>query len=164
MKQGDIIFIQGKSFISKIIRHFDRNKDGSKGLFSHVAIAVSEKQIIEAEYSSKVTVVNLNSYIEKGKIALHETLDIKLTKEERQIMYEQAMKFIGRRYDYIQIASYITNKLFGWNLVNNKERFICSELVVASLYRAGLIDGSDYGRMADMTPNQLYEHLKSWER
>lgn len=158
MRKGDIVFIQGNSIISRIIRMFDVDSNGKKGRFSHVAIAISEKQMIEAEYNSKVSIVNICNHPEK--ISACEVVDLKINKEERQAIYEESMKFIGRKYDYVQIISYILNKLFGFKLINNKKRFICSELVVASMYQAGLLRGVNYDDVANMTPNQLYEFIK----
>lgn len=158
MKQGDIIFIQGGTFISKIIRYFD---DGD---FTHVGIALNDSIMIEAEYDKKVSVVNFNKELGEGKIKSYEVIDLKLTKEQRETIYVHAMKFKGVRYDYLQIASFILNKIFGWKVFNSRDKFICSELVFEVLDESNVLKdlGIEYvgEDIAKYTPNELYRFIK----
>ena len=51
MKAGDLVFVVDTGIISDIIREVDTGK------FDHVAIAVNEKEIIEAQYNTPVHVI-----------------------------------------------------------------------------------------------------------
>ena len=54
LKKGDIVFVQGKGFISRFIRLIDN------GRFSHVAIALSDARVIEADVDTKVAIRHFN--------------------------------------------------------------------------------------------------------
>ncbi|KEK23929.1 YiiX/YebB-like N1pC/P60 family cysteine hydrolase [Bacillus gaemokensis] len=156
MKQGDVVFLQGKSFISKAVRLFD------KGTFSHVAIAMSGTHILEADFDTRVAIVPFD----KTQFNIIEVIDLGLNKEERSKVVAMGSKMVGKKYDYMQIIWYMISKLLrlkGKNRFNNPNNYICSELVFAVLEEAGVLEelcikGGSYG--IDMTPNQLYDLLK----
>lgn len=156
MKKGDIVFAQGKGLIGKTIRFFD------KGKFSHVAIAVSDKHVIEADYDTSVAI----TVFDPREYSYIEIIDLNLTEDERNKVVDIGIKYIGRRYDYLQLIWYVFKKIFrlkGRNLFNNPKNMICSELVWRILDEMGVIkeldlNGIHYG--IDLTPNQLYDLLK----
>ncbi len=157
VKQGDIVFVQGNGLISKLVRLVD------KGTFSHVAIAVSETHIIEATAGSKVDVIPFD----KSEYNIIEVVDLGLTAHQRRMVYSCAMKYVGTRYDYLQLIWYILKKMFrltGKNRLNNPHNMICSELVYVALNEArvleelGIKDSFRYGK--DLTPNELYDLVK----
>lgn len=157
MKKGDIIFVQGKGIISKIIRMFDRGK------FSHVAIAVSESKIIEADVDTKVAIRPLSM----DKYRLVEIVDLELTFKQREEVIRSALRMIGTKYDYIQLLWYALRKIFGFkgrNRLNNPRYVICSEMVFRVLNEAGILEdlGIDesYEDGIDLTPNELYDLVK----
>jgi hypothetical protein len=156
MKPGDIIFVQGKSVLSRLIRYFD------KGKFSHVAVAISPTEVLEADIfiKSKIRPFNKDDY------SLIEVIDLGLTEEQRRMMPDIAKEYVGLDYDYPQIFWYAIRRIFGFkgkNPLNNPNNLICSELVFHVLDRLGIlselgIDG-DY-RGIDLTPNELYDLVK----
>lgn len=156
MKQGDIVFLQGKSFISKAVRFFD------KGTFSHVAIAMSGTHILEADFDTRVSIVPFD----KNEFNIIEVIDLGLNKEERSRVVAMGSKMVGKKYDYMQIIWYMISKLLrlkGKNRFNNPNSYICSELVFAVLEEAGILKElciKDGSRGIDMTPNQLYDFIK----
>ncbi|MCY8228712.1 hypothetical protein MOC30_14075 [Bacillus spizizenii] len=157
MKKGDIIFVQGKGIVSKIIRMFDRGK------FSHVAIAMSESQVIEADVDTEVAVRPLSM----DKYRLVEIVDLELTFEQREKVIRSALKMIGTKYDYIQLLWYALRKIFrfrGRNRLNNPKYVICSEMVFRVLNESGILEdlGIDesYEDGIDLTPNELYDLVK----
>lgn len=149
MKAGDIIFVRGNSPLSKIVRFFD------KGRFSHVAIAVSETHVLEANW-------NMRTRIREMKYEDYEIVDLHLDEEERDQIVHEGIQMIGRWYDYSQIIWYVFAKLFtlkGRNKLNNPKNLICSELVFYLLFIVGRLE-SNKNLNADITPNQLYKNLK----
>lgn len=156
MKQGDVVFLQGKSFISKAVRFFD------KGTFSHVAIAMSGTHILEADFDTRVSIVPFD----KNEFNVIEVIDLGLNKEERSRVVAMGTKMVGKKYDYMQIIWYIISKMLrlkGKNKFNNPNNYICSELVFAVLNEAGVLEElcvKGGSRGVDMTPNQLYDFIK----
>ncbi|MED3976179.1 YiiX/YebB-like N1pC/P60 family cysteine hydrolase [Priestia megaterium] len=157
MKKGDIVFVRGKGWLSKVIRYFD------SGEFSHCAIAVSKYRIIEANYNTRVSV----SIFDESKYDLIEVIDLGLSDKQRDIVYERAMKYLGKKYDYFQLIWYALKKVFhfkGRNLLNNPNDMICSELVFIALDESGIL--RDLGindtvtNGSDLTPNELYDLVK----
>jgi hypothetical protein len=149
MKTGDIIFVRGHSPLSKIIRFFD------KGRFSHVAIAVSETHIFEADWYTKAV-------IKPFHFDDFEIVDLEFTKEEMEIIVHGAIQLTGKWYDYWQIPWYIIKKLFnlkGKNRFNNPNMLICSEAVFDLLEKTNKIVSAK-GLDIDVTPNQFYKIIK----
>lgn len=157
MNRGSIIFVRRKGIISKLIRLFDH-----RGKFSHVAIAISDTEILEADINivSRVKKFNLKEY------SYYEILDLGLSSEQQEKVVEISKAYIGKKYDYAQIFGYIIKNLFhlkGKILFNNPNNLICSELVFNVLDHLGITN--DLGitgevRGIDLTPNELYDLLK----
>lgn len=147
MRAGDIIFVRGKSPLSKIIRFFD------KGKYSHVAIAISQTHIIEAQYFTKVRVVE-NYYKD------YDILDLNLSENERSRVAVEGIQYVGKYYDYFQALWYSLRYVFNletsqiWNSPNS---MICSELIDLLLYDVGVVREHKY--IGNLTPNELYRHL-----
>lgn len=157
MKKGNLVFVQGKGIISKIIRFFD------KGHYSHVAIAVDSDFVIEADVDTKVVVRGF----EPDKYSKITVLDLGLSPDEAEHVVDEASLLIGTRYDYMQLVWYGFRKMFnikGKNRLNNPKNVICSELVFIVLSKAGILDelGIDYEYFEgiDLTPNELYDLVK----
>lgn len=158
MKSGDIIFVQGRGILSRLIRLFDR------GTFSHCAIAVSRNKIVEAQYLTRVSI----DVFDPTDYNYCEVLDLGLTKEQRERIVNASLKQLGKKYDYTQLIWYVLKDLFhlkGKNKFNNPHNLICSELAYIVLEESGVMhtlgeprDGTFRG--IDLTPNQLYDLLK----
>lgn len=138
MKAGDILFVRGHSPISRAIRLFD------SGEFTHVAIAVSDTHILEAQYFTKtrITPIYFNDY---------EVVRLDLPEHE---LLKNSIQLVGRWYDYLQIVGYMIK-----HRRNNPNNLICSELVATILYRLEKVE--DYSKVKDLTPNELYQYLTS---
>lgn len=157
VKKGDLVFVQGKGIIAKIIRYFD------KGTFSHVAIAVSNHDVIEADVDTKVAI---RPFLAKNWNVI-EVIDLGLTDEQRGEVFESAFELLGTRYDYIQLLWYAFKKVFklnGRNRLNNPHYVICSELVFIALDKSGILKdlgiADTFKNGTDLTPNQLYDLVK----
>lgn len=140
MKAGDIVFVRGKTLISKLVRIFD------KGEFSHVAIAVSETHILEAQYfiRSRITPVYFNDF---------KIVPLELTEIERIELIKLAISLVGKWYDYAQILGYLLNKE-----INNSNYYICSEMIANILFKLGKIE--NFSEVMNLKPNELYKFLK----
>lgn len=139
MRAGDIIFVRGRNLFSTAVRYFD------PGEFSHVAIAVSETHILEAQWftKSRITPFYFNDY---------EIFDLNLTPEEREFVVHNGIALTGKWYDYRQILSIVLR-----NPKNNPNFLICSEMVASLL---GALGKFPYEEIIDLNPNQLYQKLK----
>ena len=151
MKPGDVIFVEPESFLGKLISLFD-------GRFAHVAIAVSENEILESNYFSDTLIVPL-------RYKKYEIVPLSLTEEQRQLIPIIAQSLVGKRYDYFQILWLFLKQLLGLrglkNIFNSPKRLICSETVVVVLNSVGYLP--EYKDFSDITPNELYEYLKKRE-
>lgn len=148
MRAGDIVFIKGDSWVSRIIRWFD------KGEFTHVGVAITSLDLIEAQRFARVRIHPV------GDVETAVPTDF-LTEDERKRILSEAIDMIGTRYDYLQIFGYIIRKLFrreGSGRFNSPSKLICSELVSRALYKAGIT--SDADALYDLTPNQLYTYIE----
>lgn len=138
MKAGDIVFVRGTSLISKLVRLFDN------GEFSHVAIAVSDSEVIETNW-------NMKSKIVKFHYKDYEIITLNLTEVQRQRVPVIARSLEGKWYDYLQVISYIFK-----SRLNNPRHLICSELVYNILSEVGYVNDDS---LLDITPNELYAIL-----
>lgn len=147
MKIGTIAFIKGTSWVSRIVRWVD------KGEFTHVAIAVSDTELIEAQRFQLVRSVPISD-------AIIEFIDLKLTKEEEEALIREANQLLGKQYDYAQLLWHTLKIISGgrFKRINNPSRLICSELVSRSLCAAGIVEEED--TLFDLTPNELFDYLQ----
>ncbi|WP_161513222.1 YiiX/YebB-like N1pC/P60 family cysteine hydrolase [Bacillus sp. AIIW2] len=148
MMAGDIVFVNGNTPISRIVKLIDG------GRFSHVAVAVSETHIIEAQYFTKVRITPL-------KYRDFEVVSVNLSDEQRDKIVHLGIQLVGKWYDYLQVFWYFFNKLLSLDfrgVWNSKNNLICSELVDRLLSQVGYIPENLF--LGDVTPSELYEYLK----
>lgn len=155
MKKGDIVFCQGKGLMGSLIRFFD------KGKWSHVAIAISNRYVLESDYDTSVAILPFD----RSEYSKIEVFDLGLTMKQRERVGRIGAGLVGRRYDYPQILWYAISKIFGIkgrNRLNHPDYYICSELVYFVLREAGILKelGIEDIRGTDLTPNQLYDLVK----
>lgn len=142
MRAGDLVFVRGHSPLSRLILLFD------KGKWSHCAVAVSDTEIIEAQYFTKVKISKLEKYTD------YEVVPMFLSPEEQDKLIAIAKTLEGRWYDYKQIAYYVLRNIFKLDkepFWNNPNALICSELVFILFSAIDRIYGDAY-----VTPNELY--------
>jgi hypothetical protein len=153
MRAGDLVFVRGDSWVSPIITWFD------EGEFSHVAIAVSDTEVLEAQRFTKSRIVPMT-------YANYEIVSLPLNEAERTLLSDKAKELEGYGYDYLQIVWYMVRKFFshkGKSPWNDPKKVICSEIVSRLLYAIGWLEESD--TLYERTPNELYafigEYVKS---
>lgn len=145
METGDVVFVRGHSFISRIIEYFD------KGKFSHVAIFVSDNAIIEVEHNTKSRIVPF-------EYKDYEIINLELTNKQKEIIQELSFKLLGHKYDYRQMIGYLV-RFFNKNykIHNSPKKYICSELVEIILQEVGYIPKDK--KLRELSPNELYNYL-----
>jgi hypothetical protein len=148
MKSGDIVFVRGNSLISWLIKLFDH------GQFSHVAIAVSDNEVLEAEYNTKTRITPFY-------FTDYEIVDLGLSDEERKRVEELAPKLVGYGYDFLEILTIFMRNVFDrkFKIWNSPQAYICSEIVEIVLSDIGVI--SKDMDLKNITPNELYDYLKN---
>jgi hypothetical protein len=124
-----------------------------KGKYSHVAIAVSDTKIFEAQYNTRTHIVR-NPYTD------YDIVRLPLTRYEREQVVTKCYNLRGHWYDYLQAISYLI-KYFsrGFKIINNPKYFICSEvvdIVVSDLNLEGY-----NGSKGNIEPNELIDKLLS---
>lgn len=139
---GDVVFVRGKGTIPSLIRFFD------KGRFNHVAVFISETDIIEAEYDTNVRIT-------KFKYTDYEIVYMNLTDAEKSTLLSVAHQFVGERYDLPEIFRLWVKIVFNWgglDKFNNAREVVCSELTADLLESVGKVKKG----MENITPNELY--------
>jgi len=145
--RGDILFVRGNSWVSKIINRID-------GTYSHIAILLSNEVIIEAQRFTK-------SRITKNNFIDYDVIRLNLTDTHIQLVSDSAIKLVDIKYDYIQVLTTLLNRLFGRKIINNRSKYICSELVLRLLLDINYITETEYSENINCTPNELYNFLES---
>ena len=113
MKCGDLIFSHGHSIISRAIEWYTHSH------WSHVRIAISDKEFIEATWP-KVRIGNMSEVKEESNVR---TPIIPLTQEEQFKLRLFLQSKLGKKYDWRGLLSFLIRKN-----VQNKNWFYCNEL------------------------------------
>lgn len=129
-KPGDLILVEGKSVISKIISLFTKSK------FTHIALHTGlEGMLIESDFGG----VQYNFIDEKYK---NYNYSVYRYKDGLKAIYalNYAESKLGKGYDYsglVGIALEIVG-LSNKNYLDDKNKYWCSELVADSYLNAGV--------------------------
>lgn len=152
MRAGDVIFVKPSGLLSGLVAKID----GSP--FSHVAMAVSETHIVEAQAFTRSRITPIT---ERETLIL----DLGLTDEQRDTIQDYAIAATGKWYDYSLIAGYFFRNVLKldfkalWNSQNN---LICSELVAGLLILAKY-EGAEGLQNQNISPRELLLHLSAYE-
>lgn len=148
LKKGDIMFCRTNGPISRLIRFLTRGK------FSHVALVVSDNEIIEADWFGVFT----------SPIAKYKYYEIKrcpfLSEHQRNILVHNAMVKQGLGYDYLLFFAMITRifPFFKKDLTSKYDspnRWICSEIVDYAYQTVG-VDLVPERKDDNVTPEEIY--------
>jgi len=135
---GDVILMQNKGFLGKIIRRILDFFQSDEVRFSHIALAISEDEVAEALWSG----IRRRSVEESIKKA-HCVKIIRfknLTDHQREWIEQRAVSKVGTNYNYYRLLLQLLDNMFGTNwftrrLRLSKEWHICSTYV-AWVYKA----------------------------
>lgn len=141
MQTGDILLIKGKGILSSAVRFVD------KGKYTHVAIALTETKILEAQYFTRSRIIS-NPYKD------YDIIRLDLSNVDKQDILKLAVELSGSWYDYKKIIGILLRK--PWD---NPNTMICSELIGIMLYHLGYEQELSLEYMASLTPHTLHEYL-----
>jgi hypothetical protein len=151
LKPGDLVFVRGHSFLSFLIRLFD------KGKWSHCAIATSEKHVLETDWNTDVR-------IREFDYPDYEIIDLGLSEEQRKEIIRLGINCVGTPYDFGFIMNKVKSKLFGRSagkkILSNPQQMVCSEVLTYLLLNIRWINTDEMKKVADSTPNELYKFIK----
>lgn len=143
MISGDILFIRGHSYMSRLICRFQRSN------FSHVALAMDEEHIIESTTFAKIQVNKLSH-------DQYKLMRVDLTEEQKKLVVEKALNYVGKRYDYWGVIKWLFRLLTRPQkyLLRSSKRYYCSGLVDRIFQDAG-IDLFPNRKAGDVMPVEL---------
>lgn len=144
IQAGDIIFVKGTGLISRLVRFFD-----GRGQFSHVAIAISDTEIIETNWNMRSKILPM--YYSEDEYELIRLQD--LEPQHLDNLRPIAESLQGTLYDYMQILAILFR-----SRLNNPRYLICSELVYLILFEIGYEKDV---RLLNSTPNEMYNKMKT---
>jgi len=147
MKLGDLVFFKGKGFVSKVISLLTNSP------YTHVAIAVSDTEILEADVFIKSRIRTLNKE-DVYCVMRYENL----TEQQLNFIKNECYNSIGISYDYFQVFLWSLRLIFKYKkgVVNNANKEYCSELVDRIYYEAGVVLLPN-ALEGDCTPAQLLD-------
>jgi uncharacterized protein YycO len=140
----DLLFYKGKGMLSRIVESVTDSP------YSHVALILDSLHVVETDFFRPVNIYHI-SY-PKGSYDIYRAEG--LSSQQAQRIIEYTMTVLGQDYDLIQSLSHLTNRCFGFPLVNFQHLKNCSELVDLAFKHAGfpLLDNDFNGTV---TPGQL---------
>ncbi len=126
----------------------------TKAPYSHVTLAVNDKLVLNSNRFIKSEIVELD-YNEEIH---HIYRPVGITDKQKEDLMIEAYKYIGVKYDYIQIIALFFRVVFDWNtsFLNNLNRFICSEVIDKVYFNIG-IARNDNKYLFHITPYELLE-------
>ncbi len=145
MRAGDILLVRGNGLASKLIKAITHSE------YSHVALAISDTDIIEIDVFKKVS-IHPNSYLDYDLVHVYN-----LTDTQRDSVIAYALAQLDLQYDYIQLMGLLIEILFhARSYLNSKNRLICSELIDLAFLSQGvdLVPWKDPG---NVTPEDIAE-------
>jgi uncharacterized protein YycO len=170
LQRGDVILVYNRGFLSKAIRWVLNffQKDGAN--YSHVAIAVSEKEVTEALWNGirKRTFEESIARAKGIKIIRRKGLD----DFRRELLELRALSKIGTNYNYYRLLLQLLDNVFATNwftrhLRLTKDLNICSTYV-AWVYDKGLgIRFNDVHWLSvepDDIDDEFFKNPKDWEQ
>lgn len=152
---GNVVFFRkDNSFISKMIATMTKSE------FTHVALIVGFN-----DETNVATIIESNRFI-TTRVTTTEIDDnhvvygvSNMTEEVMERVVTYAYKQLGTKYDYFQVLGLFMSLLFKGNryaFFNSSNKFICSELVDLSYYKAGVHRKNDLN-IGNITPRELFE-------
>lgn len=147
IKAGDVVFYRPRGPLSWLVAKISRSD------YSHVALAINDHEIVEANFFIKTRRTKL-TYNHKIN-SVYRLVDI--DDEKRVLIVANALKTLGEHYDYWQIIGLFFRFVFHWNtdLFNSMNKLICSEEIDRDFYESG-VHRKDKEHLFDISPEELF--------
>ena len=148
IQPGDIIFYRPTGFIGWAISKITKSE------YSHVAMAVDNFHIIEADKFIQSRLSDL-SYVED----IHRVYRIRdIDKATQFAVTTEALTMLGTNYDYSQVFGLFLRIILKRDEIslNRANKYICSEIIDSSLFRAK-VPRRDMKHLGDITPQELFD-------
>ena len=144
-KSCDIISTYDNSIISKLIRYI------SKSIVSHTAIMYDKNFVIES-WISGVRIVNIEDFKKRCNFFVSRC---ELTDQQSEVITNYLRNKYKSKYDLLQLFTIALHKIFGIKILNNHQKYICSELVWEAYDKAGVEIAPQVDESDDVTPVDL---------
>ena len=129
IKRGDLLVVKSKSLAGRVIRWF------TKSWANHVAVVYDQASVIEADPKSGVNFSYLKKYNDTTRYEVR-IFRFKDSEAIEQFM-EALLTKLGRKYDWLHIASIVLRKVFNLRM-DSKNMSICSEVVYEAAKESGI--------------------------
>ena len=146
-KSCDIVSTYDNSIISKLIRYI------SKSTVSHTAIMYDEKFVIES-WISGVRIISIEDLKKRCNFYVSRC---ELTDLQSKIITTYLQNKYKSKYDLLQLLTIALHKIFGIKILNNHQKYICSELVWEAYTQIGMEIAPQVDESDDVTPKDLIE-------
>lgn len=146
MQTGDVLFYRGTSLISKVIAWI------TKSPYTHVALAIGDGTIIEAQRFIKTTIREINPS------EVYEVYRTELTEEQKERIHTLAFVYKDTPYDYLEMLG-ILLRIFTKgrkNLVESANKVYCSEVIDYIFYASGVKRWNKI-HVGDVYPHELIQ-------
>lgn len=136
LQSGDIILVQSRGLLSRLIRKFTTDKTETLSWASHVAMVyeVTDREVLIIEALSQIEIHPIEYYQKKGsKLIVMRSLP-ELQEKQQQNIIETANRYYGNKYGYLTLVAHLLDRLLGnrylfRKLINMENYPICSWLV-----------------------------------
>lgn len=152
IKEFNIVFYKGNSFIGKLIRKV------TKGNYSHCALALDSFHLVQLDWKNPVSIHHLD-YKSNEYDVYH--LTFTLTDEEKEQIKEYVIERLSTTYDWKYIISRFFNVLFGTKIYNSKSLYNCDELIIEAFRSIGvnLLNGDEKVSPETLSKSKLLKKI-----
>jgi len=167
LQTGDVIHVQNRGLLSKLVRFFSRAWKEEPSWASHTAIVLrvgEEIEIIEAMWTTVIR--SITTYKGKRAKLLACRKPGGIDQEQKKKMIEKAEYYKGKTYGYYKIALHVLDRLLNnryvfRRLIKDNEYPICSWLVA---YVYDRVLGYHFGTEPNAAqPDDLLDHCLDYE-
>ncbi|RNF39548.1 hypothetical protein [Planococcus salinus] len=129
LKQFDIIFYKGESFISRVIQRVTNSE------YSHVAFVLDALHLLQSDWRTPVSIHHL-AY-PYGHYDIYR-LKISLTEREAESVFMFIRERLSAAYDWKLIFSRFFHIVIGTPIFKSEDRYNCDELIVDAFRHVGI--------------------------
>ena len=171
IRPGSIVLVWGDSWLSKIIKWYQKWETGEDNTPSHVEMywGGGDRMTVSAEWNG-VRKMSLDRYFgTKHKLEVYHYKNLKV--EEFQIMRAYNLGTVGRMYDYKGLLSFLSNIKVIYNLFKKKitpddYMDFCSENCAAA-YEQVEIKVAKKDKSGEINPANIWQYIRDavkWEK